>query len=892
MKINAFLARYRAVAVLSLIAVLFLSIVFSNEFYSNAQRMKRYSVASDEKSDAAMAGTISGKVFQDFNGNGAFDNTSGLNSIDGAVAGVTVSAYDGLGNACGSMTTDADGNYSLSATGTGPYRVEFTTLPSGFMPSARATDSVSGGTAADSGSTVQFVPNSNTANVNLALNRPEEFCENNPAAVVSRFVEGAQNGVYANNSVLWDFPYNSGTAYNDTTVANYDNPSTHALSVAASTTGTVFSLAYSRVNRRVYAASFFKRHAGFGPGVDNIFNNADDAGAIYVINPATNAVTSKFTLPSATTNAHDPLDYTSDNDNTGWDAVGKTSIGGMDLAADESRLFVMNLENRRLYALNPSTGASLGNSAQVSTLTLPTPGGSATNCPAGDIRPFAVKAYRGQVYVGIVCSAESTNAVANLFAYVVQVDPTSLAFGPVVHSLPLNYPRGFADPGAAAEWRPWRPTIQSNFAFPQPMFVDMEFENGNLLIGLRDRAGDQAFDNGPDAKRTAGDMLKSCGSMGPWSLESNGRCGAAPLLGQAPQATGQGPGDGEFFYEDDFCLTPNGANYHDEVGWGVMLHIPGREHVVTTLLDPISRTISSGATFDGGMRWMNVNTGASNRAYRIYNGTGGANVPDFGKANGLGGTTAMCSAAPIEIGNRVWRDINNNGVQDGGETGIANVTVRLYQGSTTVGTAVTDANGEYYFTSAAAADSNPNDNIGQVNGGIQYTTAYQVRFDNPANYTSGGPLFGLFLTTQNVTSQLGSDDSSDSDAANVVDPAGSPSTGTFGVVSLTTGGVGANDHTFDTGFAATPLSAEVSVSGRVLTNEGRGVINARVSLMEANGNVRSVFTGRFGAFNFSNIEDGQTVIVSVRSRRFSFSQPTQVISLTDNVTDLNFVADQ
>ncbi|MEQ1923371.1 MAG: SdrD B-like domain-containing protein, partial [Pyrinomonadaceae bacterium] len=562
-----------------------------------------------------------------------------------------------------------------------------------------------------------------------------------------------------------------------------------------------------------------------------------------------------------------------------------------DLAADESRLFVMNLENRRLYALNPSTGASLGNSVQASTLTLPTPGGSATNCPAGDIRPFAVKAHRGQVYVGMVCSAESTNNAANLFAYVVQVDPTSLAFGPVVHRFPLNYTRGFADPGQAAEWRPWRPTIQSNFAFPQPMFVDMEFENDNLLIGLRDRAGDQAFDNGPDAKRTAGDTLKSCGTFGSWTLEENGRCGVSPLFGTAPQSTGQGPGDGEFFYEDDFCLTPNGANYHDEVGWGVMLHIPGREHVVTTLLDPISRAISGSATFDGGMRWMNVNTGASNRAYRIYNGTGGANVPDFGKANGLGGTTALCNASPIEIGNRVWRDLNNNGVQDGGENGIPNVTVRLYSGSTAVGTAVTDANGEYYFVSSTAVDPTPTDNIGQVNGGILYTTAYQVRFDDPANFNSGGPLFGLFLTTQNVTSQLGSDDSSDSDAANVVNPAGSPS-GTFGVITLTTGGVGANDHTFDTGFAAAPLSSEVSVSGRVMTSEGRGVVNAVVSLIEANGNVRNVQTGRWGYFSFNNVEDGQTVIVSVRSRRFTFSQPTQVISLTNNVVDLNFVADQ
>jgi len=112
------------------------------------------------------------------------------------------------------------------------------------------------------------------------------------------------------------------------------------------------------------------------------------------------------------------------------------------------------------------------------------------------------------------------------------------------------------------------------------------------------------------------------------------------------------------------------------------------------------------------------------------------------------------------------------------------------------------------------------------------------------------------------------------------------------VIRLTTGGVGANDHTFDVGFAATPLSSEVSVSGRVLTNEGRGVTNAVVSLTEANGATRNVLTGRRGYFNFSNVEDGQTVIVSVRSRRFTFGEPVRVITLTDNVVDLNFVADQ
>ena len=887
MKINEFLARYRALAFFSLIAVLFLSISFSNEFYSNAQRLSK---GDDQKpqQESPLAGTISGKVFQDFNGNGAFDTASGLNSIDTGAAGVIVTAYDASGFARGSATTDAAGAYSLSATGTGPYRVEFTTLPAGYAPSARATDSVLGGTVTDSGSTVQFVANNNTANVNLALNRPEEFCQNNPNIAISRFAEGPQDGAYTSNNVIMDFPYNSGTAYNDTTVANYDAPLTHNVLVTAGQTGTVFALAYSRLTNRVFASSFFKRHAGFGPGVDGTFNTSDDAGAIYVVNPATSTIASKFTVPNSTTNSHNTADYDTDNNDIGWDAVGKTSLGGMDISTDESRLFVMNLQNRRLYALNPSTGVSLGNSVQASTLTLPTPGGTAANCPAGDIRPFAVKYYRGQVYLGIVCSGESTASANDLFAYVVQVNPTTLAFGSVVYNFRLNYTRGFADPGASAAWSPWTTTISANFAYPQPMFVDMEFENGNMIVGLRDRAGDQALDNGPDAKRTAGDTLKACGSFGAWTLEANGRCGAT---GAASQATGQGPGNGEFYYEDDFCLTPNGANYHDEVAWGVLLYVPGRQNVLTTLLDPISRVISSSATFDGGLRWMNNATGASDRAYRLYNGTGQAGVPDFGKANGLGGTTAMCNAAPIEIGNRVWRDTSTNGVQDPGENGIAGVTVHLYQGSTVVGTAVTDANGEYYFVSSTVADPNTTDNLGQVNGGVLYTTSYQVRFDNPANYSGGGPLFGLLLTSLNQTAQLGNDDSSDSDASNVSNPAGSPA-GTFPVVGLTTGGVGANDHTFDVGFTAVPLAANVSVGGRIVTAEGRGLTNALVRLTEANGTVHTAFTGRRGYYTFSEIEGGQTVTVSVASRRFSFSEPVRVVSLTDNVADLDFVADQ
>ena len=208
--------------------------------------------------------------------------------------------------------------------------------------------------------------------------------------------------------------------------------------------------------------------------------------------------------------------------------------------------------------------------------------------------------------------------------------------------------------------------------------------------------------------------------------------------------------------------------------------------------------------------------------------------------------SALCSAAPIEIGNRVWRDNNNNGVQDPGEPGIAGVQVRLFNASNVVvGTAVTDANGEYYFVGSTAADGNTGDNIGQVNGGIGFSTAYQIRFDRIADYLTGGPLNGLTLTAANVTSQLGDDDSSDSDAAQVINPTGSPN-GNFPVINVTTGGPGSNNHTFDTGFYIPASASGVYVSARVSLAAGNGIRNVQVALGEAEGTLHVTKTGSLG----------------------------------------------
>ena len=62
---------------------------------------------------------------------------------------------------------------------------------------------------------------------------------------------------------------------------------------------------------------------------------------------------------------------------------------------------------------------------------------------------------------------------------------------------------------------------------------------------------------------------------------------------------------------------------------------------------------------------------------------------------------------PLQIGNRVWNDANGNGIQDSNETGIQTVAVQLWADTDNngtidaqIGTATTDANGNYIFGGA------------------------------------------------------------------------------------------------------------------------------------------------------------------------------------------------
>jgi hypothetical protein len=101
--------------------------------------------------------------------------------------------------------------------------------------------------------------------------------------------------------------------------------------------------------------------------------------------------------------------------------------------------------------------------------------------------------------------------------------------------------------------------------------------------------------------------------------------------------------------------------------------------------------------------------------------------------------------------------------------------------------------------------------------------------------------------------------------------------------------------TAHTGFwNADPLGATaagVPVSGSVQTADGRGIRNAHVTISSGGGIRRITLTGAFGYFHFEDVTVGETYILTVSSKQFQFAQPTQVITVLDGISDINFVAE-
>ncbi len=103
------------------------------------------------------------------------------------------------------------------------------------------------------------------------------------------------------------------------------------------------------------------------------------------------------------------------------------------------------------------------------------------------------------------------------------------------------------------------------------------------------------------------------------------------------------------------------------------------------------------------------------------------------------------------------------------------------------------------------------------------------------------------------------------------------------------------DHTRDygadlsltTALDLSPTAAGSQIGGRVLSSFYRSVSGAAVTLTNSQGEVRTTHTNPFGYFAFEDVPSGETYIISVNSKRYTYI--SQAVNLTADLTDLIFV---
>jgi hypothetical protein len=699
---------------------------------------------------AACAGTeIGGTVFHDANANG-------INDIgEQGAADIIVKAFNTAGTLAATQTSASNGVYKFTGLTTGqPYRLEYS-WGDGYLKSGAA------GTG--SGTSIQFITAGSCA-ANFGVNFPPNYCQNNnPYVMTPCYINGdPTSATVAPLDVMVAFPYRAAN-FDFGLISRTVNP-THV--ATASQIGATWAVAYQKTSKYAFTGATMRRFAGFGPlGTGGIYKVNMTTPTTPVVSNWIDAKTIGIPTGNDTRNGTVANKLSTAPGLPTWDAeafnqVGKVGIGGMDFNERGDTLWLMNLSDRKLYAIknvNPATTPVAADVVGGFAVALPAGYSYVTN--ANDFRPWAVKYYKGLVYVGAVCSAESTPwASANLKGYVLSFNPANPAAGfSFVAEYPLNIVRQGYGASLGSNY-PWvSNTTTPNYA-TQPMALDIEFDvDGSLIVSNGDRGGFQNGNNNYAADPTAtnttlyeggtmGDIFRFCKTGATYAFQGTAGCPFPTVNPFAFQ---------EYYWGEGGPNTSTGLSFNETVAGGIAT-LAGSSTVLTTAQDAYDY-------YAGGIISLSNTSGGDRWRYNIYDGTSpGAS----GKAAGLGDLELLCDPAPIEIGNRVWVDLDNDGLQDANEVGLANITIDLYKAGALVASTVTDAFGNYKFTNLL-----PN-------------TAYEIRVVIAQVNANGRP-----LGTANAGGNA--NDFIDSDAI--------PTAG-VGIIALTTGDYGENNHTYDIAF--------------------------------------------------------------------------------------------
>ncbi|OJV17750.1 MAG: hypothetical protein BGO21_07615 [Dyadobacter sp. 50-39] len=483
--------------------------------------------------------------------------------------------------------------------------------------------------------------------------------------------------------------------------------------------GCVWGLAFDASRSQLYSSAFAKRHVSYGPL---------GTGGIYATDWKTKRTRSWINLADfgIMTGQDVHTDFVkSDTLNVDGDfmsQIGKASLGGMDINELESLLCFVNLYDRTLYTIKLSQDTSKSISKS-DIMAYPLP----SNKDNGIVRPFAVKCYKGEIYVGAVNDASISQNKKDLVAIVYKLNRDTGQLTQLL-SLPLSYDRGAAIKGIERKnWNPWTDDFTkalvsdypSTAVYPQPILSSIAFgREDQIILGLMDRFGHQSGAGLPDPTGrssysgvAAGDILiASLAENSRYQLERNASTAVHISEGRGNL---QGPSGGEFFYQDSFRAKLSGQQsrvVHEESAIGSVLSINGTGEILSTVHEPENFN-------SGGVKAFFLADGKTSRSWELYSD---GQLGTFGKANGIGCMALIPSEQQLTIGSRVWSDDNGNGLQDPDEMGIDKVGLTIWANGKQIGQTTTNNEGRYQFDTSNVA------------GGLISGMTYEVRVRSTA----------------------------------------------------------------------------------------------------------------------------------------------------------------
>ncbi|WP_428666915.1 SdrD B-like domain-containing protein [Runella sp.] len=765
---------------------------------------------------------VSGTVFYDFDANGIQTSVA---PQEAGVTNIGVRIFVNGSSQPFITQTDTAGHYAFSAQQVPAgslARLEFFNLPETFFVSSAGPQN---------GTEVQFVQ-APAANVNLGIFNDDEFCRSggNVKIVTACYAMGdpLKPGSAGDDPALVLFEY---TANGEGGTAS--GPPMEKLANAHKIGATWIS-SYQRSSNTLLIGAVTRRHVGLGPlgtggyysiNLDTkVVSNFLDVKTIGIDtgpDPHIDPITGLNILPA------DKLARS--RDSLAFHTAAKVGLGGSQLSAYQDTLFLVNLYDRKLYSFSvkkPLIAPANITEAQTKSYEIPHP-----NCSNNDFAPWALKYFRGKLYVGVVCTAETSQKKSDMKAAIYEFNPKSHAFTSIFE-MGLDYPRGPIDNTQGCDtvntWQPWTnvfpkqcnyplgaPDPDNAFAVhPQAILSDLEFDDdGSLIISFMDRLGLQTGQNQPGIAVNdtlnyygfmSGDLVRAQrNSDGTYTLENNGKSG--DLQGCGPN-TNSGPGGGEFFCEDYWINSLHTVG-HAEITNGGLFKITGVQEVLVSAMDPVH-----GVYLSTGFIAYDTKTGKRNRSFSVYSLSPGS----LGKSGGVGDLAGICEPGPLEIGNILWYDVDKDGIQEANEGLLNNVIITLHDmqnGGVEVARDTTSNGGQYYF----------NDN--NVPGGLKRNHTYEVRIDLnqeisnsalnpiPANVHNIKLKDTLTVSPQQVTGYAqnflrDSDAEFNNDSTQVI-------------VKVATGDNSQNNFTFDIGLVIKDIPAEkidMEITKRVVGN--------------------------------------------------------------------------